>query len=60
MVYAPIDEFHQSFVPGRYSSSWDVLLFDNFGVLTSLWFAALHRKQKRPDFIRPVVEEAER
>lgn len=60
MVYAVIDEFHQAFVPGRYSSLWDVLLFDNFGALTSLWLATLYRKQKRPDSTRPVVKEAER
>jgi len=38
-LYAITDEFHQSFVPGRFPSFWDVLLFDNFGALIGLWFA---------------------
>ena len=37
VLYALTDEFHQSFVPGRHSSIWDVLIFDNFGAMTSLW-----------------------
>src|SRR5688572_15231538 len=31
ILYAMTDEFHQSFVPGRYASVWDVLIFDNLG-----------------------------
>ena len=38
VLYALTDEFHQSFVPGRHSSIWDVLIFDNFGAMISLWF----------------------
>jgi VanZ family protein len=56
VLYAVTDEFHQSFVPGRHPSPWDVLLFDNFGALIALWLANLYRKQKRPDSVRPVVE----
>ena len=47
-LYAMTDEFHQSFVPGRYPSMWDVLIFDNFGALISLWLAGKFLKQKRP------------
>src|SRR5688500_2016145 len=27
VLYAVTDEFHQSFVPGRYPSIWDILIF---------------------------------
>ena len=45
-IYAMTDEFHQSFVPGRHPSAWDVLIFDNLGALISLWMADKHFKQK--------------
>ncbi len=32
-AYAALDEFHQSFVPGRTASPWDVLLDTSGGVL---------------------------
>ena len=47
-LYAITDEFHQAFVPGRFPSVWDVLIFDNFGALIGLWFANGFMKQKRP------------
>jgi VanZ family protein len=49
MLYAVTDEIHQSFVPGRHPSMWDVLIFDNLGALTALWLASLFIKQKQPD-----------
>jgi VanZ family protein len=39
VLYALTDELHQSFVPGRYPSIWDVLIFDTFGALIPLWLA---------------------
>lgn len=39
ILYAVTDEYHQSFVVGRYPSVWDVVIFDNVGALLSLWFA---------------------
>lgn len=60
VLYALTDEFHQSFVPGRSASIWDVLIFDNFGALISLWLTGLYRKEIRPGAIRPVAEEAKR
>lgn len=50
-LYALTDEYHQSFVAGRHSSIWDVLIFDNIGALLSLWLTSLYlnKKQKRPD-----------
>jgi len=39
ILYAVTDEFHQSFVPGRFPSVWDVLIFDNLGAVIGLWFA---------------------
>jgi VanZ family protein len=55
ILYALTDEFHQSFVAGRHSTIWDVMLFDNLGVLSSLWLVNLYRKQKRPEPSRPIV-----
>ena len=49
VLYAVTDEFHQSFVPGRHPSAWDVLIFDNLGALIALWVAGLYLKRKRPD-----------
>lgn len=56
VLYAVTDEFHQSFVPGRHPSVWDILLFDNAGALIALWFANLFRNRKRPGSVQPVVE----
>ena len=50
VLYAATDEYHQSFVPYRSPSIWDVLIFDNFGALISLWLTNRYmKKQKRPD-----------
>lgn len=49
ILYAVTDEFHQSLVPGRHPSIWDVVVFDNLGALISLWLVARYVKQKRPD-----------
>ncbi len=57
LLYAVSDEFHQSFVPGRHPSVWDVLVFDNFGALISLWLMRLYKTQ-RPDSPGPIVEGA--
>ena len=40
VAYAATDELHQSFVPGRHPSVWDVMVFDNLGALLGLWLAA--------------------
>jgi len=49
ILYALTDEYHQAFTPGRHSSVWDVLIFDNLGALVGLWIANKYTKQKRPD-----------
>ena len=49
ILYAITDELHQSYVPGRHPSIWDVVIFDNLGALISLWIAGVFVKQKRPD-----------
>jgi VanZ family protein len=56
MLYAVTDEFHQSFVPGRFPSVWDVLIFDNLGALVSLWLLSLYKRQ-RSDSLGPIVEK---
>lgn len=43
ILYAATDEYHQSFVRGRFSSVWDVMVFDNAGVLISLWVVQRYR-----------------
>jgi|SRR5687767_7338746 len=57
VLYAVTDEFHQSFVPGRFPSVWDVLVFDNLGALVSLWLWSLYKRQ-RSDTLGPIVERA--
>ena len=54
MLYAVTDEFHQSFVPGRHPSIWDVLVFDNLGALVSIWVLDLYKTQ-RSDSLGPIV-----
>lgn len=49
VLYAATDEYHQSFVPGRHPSVWDVLVFDSLGAMFSLWVATVYLKQKRPE-----------
>lgn len=53
VLYAVTDEFHQSFVPGRNASVWDVAIFDNLGALISLWIANQFLEQKRSDPTQP-------
>jgi VanZ family protein len=37
IIFSMTDEFHQSFVPGRGASVFDVLVFDNLGAVVALW-----------------------
>jgi VanZ family protein len=37
ILFALTDEYHQSFVFGRHSTIWDMLIFDNLGALIGLW-----------------------
>jgi len=37
LIFSATDEIHQSFVPGRHASAFDVLIFDNFGAAFALW-----------------------
>lgn len=50
LAYAVTDEFHQSFVPGRTPSVWDVLIFDNLGALLGLWMADRYAKKTTSRF----------
>lgn len=34
LIYAVSDELHQSFIPGRNPSVWDVVIFDNLGAVS--------------------------
>jgi len=57
ILYAVTDEYHQSFVPGRHSTAFDVLVYDNIGALSSLWLASRFAKQKQPASEGLVVEQ---
>ncbi len=37
VIYALVDEFHQSFVPGRHPSLIDALIFDAGGAALAIW-----------------------
>lgn len=54
LFYAVTDEFHQSFVPGRYPSVGDILIFDNLGALLGLLLLSLYKTQ-RSDPGRPIA-----
>jgi VanZ family protein len=56
ILYAVTDELHQSFVPGRFASVSDVLIFDNLGALLALWLSGFYKTQ-RPDAESPIVEQ---
>ncbi len=46
-TYAALDEFHQSFVPGRTASAYDVLI-DTSGATAALVAAMIARKLRHP------------
>lgn len=48
VLYAVTDEYHQSFVPGRFPSLFDVLVYDNLGAFISMGLAGLFLKQRQP------------
>jgi VanZ family protein len=45
ILYAITDEYHQSFVTGRFPSAWDVFIFDNLGALFGLSIAAIKQEK---------------
>ncbi len=46
-LFALTDEYHQSFVQGRFSSIYDVIIFDNFGALIGLGIWSLRERYKK-------------
>ena len=58
VLYALTDEYHQSFVPGRHSTLFDVAVYDNAGALISLWISSRLIKLKQPVRDELVVEHA--
>jgi VanZ family protein len=46
VIYAALDEFHQSFVPGRHPSWVDVLVFDAGGAAIALGLAYTWRAKR--------------
>lgn len=55
--YAITDEYHQSFVPGRFPSLFDVLVFDNLGAFLAVWLTGLFLKQRQPELQELVVDD---
>lgn len=51
VLYAATDEFHQSFVPGRNASLWDVVIFDSLGAVAGIWLAGEFFKLKRRNIV---------
>ena len=47
VAFSATDEFHQSFVPGRHASAFDVLVFDNFGAVIALWLYFISQSLRR-------------
>jgi len=47
VLFAASDEFHQSLVPGRHASAWDVLIFDNLGAAIGILVATVYSKNKK-------------
>jgi VanZ family protein len=41
VIFSATDEFHQSFVPGRHASVFDVIIFDNLGAAFALWLYSI-------------------
>ena len=48
LLYGLSDEFHQSFIPGRFVSGWDVLADTSGAVLVVLWWMRREGKGERP------------
>ena len=46
-IYAALDEFHQSFVPSRTTSPWDVMI-DCFGAAIGLALCLTFRRKRPP------------
>jgi VanZ family protein len=46
-LYGLSDEFHQSFIPGRFVSGWDVLADTSGAVLVVLWWMRREGKGER-------------
>ena len=57
VLYAVTDEYHQSFVPGRFPSLFDVLVYDNLGTFISMWLSGLTLRQKQPALQELVVDD---
>ncbi|HXQ36938.1 MAG TPA: VanZ family protein [Anaerolineales bacterium] len=47
ILYAVTDEYHQSFVTGRFPSALDVIVFDNLGALVALSIAAGKQEKQK-------------
>ena len=45
IIFSATDEFHQSFVPGRGASVFDVIIFDNLGAMIGLWLHSLFARR---------------
>ena len=53
LIFSATDEFHQIFVPGRYASVIDVLIFDNLGAVFALWMYFLYWSKHEKEIYKP-------
>lgn len=49
LAYAGLDEWHQTFVPGRTGHIEDVLIFDAIGIILALLFVGVKKYLKKPN-----------
>ena len=57
ILYACTDEYHQLFVSGRGASVWDVVIFDNVGILVALWSVSNYINRKRSGALARSLQE---
>jgi VanZ family protein len=62
VIYGALDEYHQSFVPGRDADVYDLVADTCGAVLAATGYFLLHRRQKRRDnaTIRQDVADSEK
>ena len=53
VAFSATDEFHQSFVPGRHASVFDVMIFDNLGAAFALWIYSAYRRMNEKETDAP-------
>jgi len=53
LIFSATDELHQSLVPTRHASIFDVLIFDNLGAAFALWFYFIYWRKHEKEIYPP-------